>query len=230
MGNTPFYQILRSWNRTQDASNQPENSHELKLSGTWRANAWVSVSLNGQFEYADNDEADNKWEHEAIKLGGSLFITPAENLSITLATTIPTAAPAPDMPRPCMWAASRKAWGAGWLHAMTAWITTSETHLLYLSASYAPLEQLTLTADITAMWAKAEAGVPDFGDTVIYSNPITGGTTSDPYTFTLMQSYMDYSGSDAYSRLDYNSLEFALAAATASPMPSVSASTYLPLV
>ncbi|HDS16402.1 MAG TPA: hypothetical protein ENN66_07305 [Proteobacteria bacterium] len=92
----------------------------------------------------------------------------------------------------------------------------SKAQVLYLTSTYQPTDKLTLTADLTATRTRAEADVPAFGNNIYYQNfvdvAIYGETQTVPYTQTIMMSYLDYSGSDDYSKLDYNTLDLALGA------------------
>jgi uncharacterized protein YuzE len=100
----------------------------------------------------------------------------------------------------------------------------TKAQVLYLSSTYQATEKLTLSGDLTLTKAEASADNPDFGDNIYYENYVdyylSGMSAEDyvtylednnlPYTQTIMTSYLDYSGSDDYSDLEYETLDFTL--------------------
>ncbi len=81
---TPYYLIFRSNYRDKDASNVPENHHNVKLSATWTPVEWLSANVVGQYTYEDNDDADNDWENNSYEAGINLWIMPFKNFYVTL--------------------------------------------------------------------------------------------------------------------------------------------------
>ena len=98
--------------------------------------------------------------------------------------------------------------------------------VLYLSTTYQATKALTLSGDLTLTKAEASADNPNFGDNIYYENYVDyvlSGMTEEeyvayldandlPYTQTIMMSYLDYSGSDDYSDLEYETLDLTLGA------------------
>lgn len=81
---TPYYLIFRSTYRNKEASNVPEDHHNVKLSATWSPLSWLSVNGNFQYTYEDNDDADNGWENNSYQAGISLWMMPIQNFYVTL--------------------------------------------------------------------------------------------------------------------------------------------------
>ena len=80
---TPYYMIFRNVYRTNDASNVPENHHNIKLSTTWTPSAWLSANLNLQYTHEDNNNADNGWHNNTYQAGLNLWIMPVQKIYIT---------------------------------------------------------------------------------------------------------------------------------------------------
>jgi hypothetical protein len=81
---TPYYLVFRSNYRSDDASNVPENHHNLKLSTTWMPLSWLSASVFGQYTYEENDDSDNNWENNSYEAGINFWLMPFENFYVTL--------------------------------------------------------------------------------------------------------------------------------------------------
>jgi hypothetical protein len=81
---TPYYLFFKSNYRSDDASNVPENHHNVKLSATWTPLSWLSANVVGQYTYEENDDADNSWENNSYEVGINLWVTPIRNFYVTL--------------------------------------------------------------------------------------------------------------------------------------------------
>ena len=81
---TPYYLIFRSTYRDKDASNVPENHHNIKLTATWTPLLWLSINGNFQYTYEENDDADNNWENNSYEAGINIWLNPVKNLFVSI--------------------------------------------------------------------------------------------------------------------------------------------------
>lgn len=224
--NSPFYQVLRSGYRTTSGSNVAENHHQFKASGTWAPSEIFSMSLNGQYTFEENDEAYNDWENNSWNAGVSFFLMPTQSLTFSAGYDYQYGKTSTKYATALYVGCFSESMGEqiASVYDNVDYETTAQ--VLYLSTTYQATKALTLTGDLT--WTKAEASAdnPDFGDNIYYENYVdyvlSGMSETDylayleandlPYTQTIMMSYLDYSGSDDYSDLEYETLDLTLGA------------------
>ncbi|WP_316346875.1 GSU2204 family CXXCH-containing (seleno)protein [Desulfuromonas acetoxidans] len=224
--NSPFYEVLRSWNRTTSGSNVAENHHQFKASGTWTPNDIFSLSVNGQYTFEENDEAYNDWENNSWNAGVSIFMMPTEKLTFSAGYDYQYGKTTSKYATALYVGCFSESMGEqiASVYDNVDYDTTAQ--VLYLSTTYQATNKLTLSGDLTLTKAEASADNPNFGDNIYYENYVdyvlSGMSEEDylayldandlPYTQTIMMSYLDYSGSDDYSDLDYETLDLTLGA------------------
>ena len=81
-GGVGYYNIFRNDYRTKDATNVPDDTHNVKLVATWSPNMKYSATLNLQYKYQENDDSD--WEGETYLAGLSFWLSPIDKLFVTL--------------------------------------------------------------------------------------------------------------------------------------------------
>ena len=81
-GGVPYYDIFRNEYRTKDASNVPQDTHDITLVATWTPSARYSATLNLQYKYQDNDDSD--WEGNTYVAGINFWLSPVDNLYFNL--------------------------------------------------------------------------------------------------------------------------------------------------
>jgi hypothetical protein len=81
-GGVPYYEIFRNQYRHRDASNVPQDTHDIKLVTTWSPSGRYSATLNLQYKYQDNDDSD--WEGETYVAGINFWLSPVNNLYVNL--------------------------------------------------------------------------------------------------------------------------------------------------
>ncbi|SDD97668.1 GSU2204 family CXXCH-containing (seleno)protein [Desulfuromonas thiophila] len=216
MTNSAFYQILRSGNRTTSGSNVAENSHLIKASGTWAPADSFSLSLNGQYGFEDNNQADNDWQRQSWSTGISLFLMPTEKWTLSLGYNYQQSQTRSTYATAVYVGCFSESMGEQIASVYDDVDYDSTAQVLYLSTTFQATDKLTLTGDMTATKADARLGTPNFGDNIIYQNfvdvAVYGEALQLPYTQTIMTSYLDYSGSDTYSELQYETLDLSLGA------------------
>jgi hypothetical protein len=224
--NSPFYQVLRSGYRTTSGSNVAENHHQFKASGTWTPNDIFSLSLNGQYTFEENDEAYNAWENNSWNAGFSIFLMPTQKLTVSAGYDYQSGTTTSKYATAAYVGCFSESMGeqVASVYDDVDYDTTAQ--VLYLSTTYQVTAAITLSGDITWTNADASADVPDFGGNIEYENYVdyylSGLSETDylaylytnnlPYTQTSMISYMNYSGSDDYSDLEYEMLDLSLGA------------------
>lgn len=213
--NTPFYQIFRSVEgqvgtysagRTTDGSNMPENQHRIKGSATWVATDWLSIQAQGQYLYEEND-TDSNWENNSWNAGISAHIMASQKLSFTVGYDYQQAGYTTTYSTPTYIGCFSESM-SGQIASRYADVDYDvDAQILYLSSTYLPTKTIKVYGDIMAMWAKSDISVPDFGPNQTYTYYPNVGF---PYSYSVMRNYLDYTGSDGYSELDYSSIEIAL--------------------
>lgn len=224
--NTPFYQVLRSGNRTTSGSNVAENHHQFKASGTWTPNEIFSLSLNGKYTFEENGETDNDWESDSWNAGISFFLMPTQKLTFSAGYDYQHNKTTSKYSTPLYVGCFSESMGEQIASVYDDVDYKTTAQVLYLSTTYQVTDALTLNGDFTWTFAEASAGVPNFGSNIEYENYVdyylSGMSESEyinylednnlPYTQTIMISYLDYSGSDDYSDLEYETLDLTLGA------------------
>ena len=81
-GGVPYYEVFRNQYRRKDASNVPQDTHDVKLVTTWTPSGRYSTTLNLQYKYQDNDDSD--WEGETYLAGINFWLSPLNNLVFNL--------------------------------------------------------------------------------------------------------------------------------------------------
>ncbi len=81
-GGVPYYEIFRNQYRTKDASNVPEDTHDITLVTTWSPNGRYSATLNLQYKYEKNDDSD--WEGNTYVAGINFWLSPIDKLFVNL--------------------------------------------------------------------------------------------------------------------------------------------------
>jgi len=82
VGTTAYYKVFGSQYRYQDASNQPESSHEIKLSTTYMPK--TNMSINGLFQYQKQDNDHSNWDLDRYMAGVNLWFMPMKKLSFSM--------------------------------------------------------------------------------------------------------------------------------------------------
>lgn len=222
--NSPFYQVLRSGYRTTSGSNVAENHHQLKASATWTPNDIFSLSANGKYTFEDNGDAYNDWENNSWNAGVSIFLMPTQKLTFSAGYDYQYGKTTSKYATAVYVGCFSESMGEQIASVYDDVDYDTKAQVLYLSSTYQATEKLTLSGDLTLTKAEASADNPDFGDNIYYENYVdyylSGMSAEDyvtylednnlPYTQTIMTSYLDYSGSDDYSDLEYETLDFTL--------------------
>ena len=81
-GGVGYYNIFRNQYRTRDASNVPQDTHNVKLVATWTPLPRYSTTVNLQYKYQDNDDSD--WEGQTYMAGVNFWLSPLNNLVFNL--------------------------------------------------------------------------------------------------------------------------------------------------
>ncbi len=81
-GGIPYYEIFRNQYRGKDASNVPQDTHDLTLVTTWTPSGRYSATLNLKYKYQDNDDSD--WEGQVYMAGINFWASPLNNLVFNL--------------------------------------------------------------------------------------------------------------------------------------------------
>ncbi|MDY0190100.1 MAG: GSU2204 family CXXCH-containing (seleno)protein [Desulfuromonas sp.] len=224
--NSPFYQVLRSGYRTTSGSNVAENHHQLKASGTWTPNDIFSLSLNGQYTFEENDDAYNDWENNSWNAGVSFFLMPTQKLSFSAGYDYQYGKTTSKYATPLYVGCFSESMGEQIASVYDDVDYETTAQVVYLSTTYQATKALTLTGDLIWTLAESSADNPDFGENIDYENYVdyylSGMSETEylayldandrPYTQTAMISYLDYSGSDDYSDLEYETLDLTLGA------------------
>ena len=81
-GGVPYFEIFRNQYRHRDASNVPDNTHDITLVTTWSPSARYSATLNLQYKYEKNDDSD--WEGNTYVAGINFWLSPIDKLFVNL--------------------------------------------------------------------------------------------------------------------------------------------------
>ena len=71
--------------RLAEATNQPEDVHEVKLSATWAPSARYSVTVYNRYRYEENDLNTNTYEKTSYSPGLTAWWAPVNDLNLTMA-------------------------------------------------------------------------------------------------------------------------------------------------
>jgi hypothetical protein len=71
--------------RSAEATNQPENVHELKASATWSPSANYSVTAYARYRTEENDLNFSTYEQDTFSPGVNVWWAPISNLNMTMA-------------------------------------------------------------------------------------------------------------------------------------------------
>ena len=155
--NSPFYQVLRSWNRTTSGSNVAENHHQLKASATWTPNDIFSLSVNGRYTFEENDEAYNDWENNSWNAGVSFFLMPSAKLTFSAGYDYQYGQTTSKYSTPLYVGCFSESMGEQIASVYDDVDYDTEAHVLYLSATYQATDKLSLSGDLTLTKAEASA-------------------------------------------------------------------------
>jgi hypothetical protein len=71
--------------REAQATNQPEDVHEVKLSATWAPSSRYSVTVYNRYRYEENDLNMNTYEKTSYSPGVTTWWAPSNDLNLTMA-------------------------------------------------------------------------------------------------------------------------------------------------
>ena len=77
----PYFYALRE----AEATNLPEDVHEVKASTTWTPSAHYSVTVYARYRHEENDLNFNTYEKDVISPGFNVWWAPVSNLNMTMA-------------------------------------------------------------------------------------------------------------------------------------------------
>ncbi len=82
VGTTPYYKVFDADYRMNDRSNQPEDSHEIKLSATYMPK--TTISINGLFQYQHQNNDHTNWDADRYMAGINFWFMPMKKLSFSV--------------------------------------------------------------------------------------------------------------------------------------------------
>ena len=162
--NVPYIFINRNQYRTKDATNVPDDTHDVRLVVNWAPSKRYSLSANLKYKYEKNDDSD--WEGETYKAGINLWLAPLAKLVVNMGANYEyNTYETRYALNLFVGGGSATKFGDEQVAAACDKIDYDiHNFVAYINADFTPIDALRLFADATYTYSKADADDPNFPD------------------------------------------------------------------